>query len=103
MIQKIIKRWPLPRYHMRNIKIAKEVARGRSYKKVGNEYGISGQRVSQIYRLVMAYLCEQHFSIPWHEAVYIKKYYKHEDALEMIIAYEHFYILSWSTEQGHKP
>lgn len=93
---KVIKRWPIQ--HLRNIEIAKTVASGNSYAKTGKLFGISGNRVMQIYRVLMGKLCEQYFGVTYADAVYRKDMYNHPDRLRMIYEYEHFYKLEKGME-----
>ncbi len=87
---KPINKWP--KYHLRNMAIALNVAHGNTYKSVGDLYGISGNRVMQIYRIFMSKLCARIFNIPFKEAINDKKYYYHPDRLNMILNYKKDYI-----------
>ena len=89
---KIINRWPNVGMHLRNIDISLFIAKGNSYVDGYRSYNLGPNRIGQIYRILMANLCEQKFDITYLEAVNDKRWYKHPDAQTMIREYLDFYI-----------
>ncbi len=88
--KKIISKWS-DALHQRNIDICLSVACGSTYGEVADDFGLSKNRIMQIYRIGMALLCNQLFCVDYIAAVYDKTWYKHPDALRIIEAYNKFY------------
>jgi len=96
-----VKRWRLKKNHIRNIEIALYIANGHTFKNAGKLFNISPTRANQIYRILMALLCERYF--PWvhfSEAVYDKNYYNHPARLKMILDYKKEYNEWISMKKG---
>jgi hypothetical protein len=89
---KPIPRWRKKLSHIRNIGIASHVAQGKSYVEVGRIYNLSSTRVSQIYRITAAFLCERRLGVKFIEAIYDKRYYKHFQMPKFIWEYQKDYI-----------
>lgn len=87
-----INRWPSKKLHLRNIEISLEVLNGKTYGEVAGLYGLSRNRIMQIYRVLAAKLYERNFEEPFLTAIYDKKCYRHKDMKSIIRNYYNEYI-----------
>lgn len=81
---KKINSWPI--HHERNVMITYTYFKF-GVKKTSEKYGISKNRIYQIYRRLISILWEQRIGISRYDAIYDKKLYKSKDRLEMVKNY----------------
>ena len=88
----ISEKWKDKETAIRNLDIAKMVAGGTTEREAAKYFGLSHIRINQIYRGVMACIFHDKKQVPYLHAVYSKAYYRHPEALSMVLEYEKEYL-----------